>query len=86
MIEMLNCDCMEYMAGLPDKAFDLAIVDPPYGDGGGGQWDNSKTGRFGGRFSRYSIAKSIMRSGEDSAGTTDGRDLVGEISDDGRPP
>ena len=28
---MLNCDCMEYMAGLPDKAFDLAIVDPPYG-------------------------------------------------------
>ena len=33
MIEMLNCDCMEYMAGLPDKAFDLAIVDPPYGIG-----------------------------------------------------
>lgn len=24
-------DCMEYMATLPDKAFDLAIVDPPYG-------------------------------------------------------
>ena len=24
-------DCMEYMRGLPDKAFDLAIVDPPYG-------------------------------------------------------
>jgi site-specific DNA-methyltransferase (adenine-specific) len=31
LIEMLNMDCMEYMAGLPDKAFDLAIVDPPYG-------------------------------------------------------
>lgn len=31
MIELLNADCMEYMAGLPDKAFDLAIVDPPYG-------------------------------------------------------
>ena len=30
---MLNCDCMDYMAGLPDKAFDLAIVDPPYGIG-----------------------------------------------------
>ena len=27
----LNIDCMEYMATLPDKAFDLAIVDPPYG-------------------------------------------------------
>lgn len=33
MIEMLNCDCMEYMKTLPDKAFDLAIVDPPYGIG-----------------------------------------------------
>lgn len=31
MIELLHADCMEYMAGLPDKAFDLAIVDPPYG-------------------------------------------------------
>jgi len=27
MIEMLNMDCMEYMSTLPDKAFDLAIVD-----------------------------------------------------------
>lgn len=24
-------DCVEFMRGLPDKAFDLAIVDPPYG-------------------------------------------------------
>ena len=24
---LLNCDCMEYMATLPDKAFQLAIVD-----------------------------------------------------------
>lgn len=29
----LNMDCMEYMATLPDNAFDLAIVDPPYGGG-----------------------------------------------------
>ena len=33
MIELLNCDCMEYMATQPDNAFDLAIVDPPYGLG-----------------------------------------------------
>ncbi len=33
MIEMLNCDCMEYMATLPDKAFELCICDPPYGVG-----------------------------------------------------
>jgi len=32
-VELLNCDCMIYMKGLPDKAFDLAIVDPPYGIG-----------------------------------------------------
>ena len=25
-----NVDCMEYMRTLPDKAFDLAVVDPPY--------------------------------------------------------
>lgn len=28
-----NRCCMEAMAGMPDKAFDLAIVDPPYGIG-----------------------------------------------------
>ena len=31
MIELHNTDCMTFMRGLPDKAFDLAIVDPPYG-------------------------------------------------------
>ena len=31
MIELLNIDCMEYMATQPDKYFDLAIADPPYG-------------------------------------------------------
>ena len=33
--ELHNIDCMAYMATLPDKAFDLAIVDPPYGIGFG---------------------------------------------------
>ena len=31
MIELHNIDCMEYMKGLDDNAFELAIVDPPYG-------------------------------------------------------
>jgi len=31
MIELLNCDCMQYIATVPDKYFDLSIVDPPYG-------------------------------------------------------
>ena len=29
--ETFNIDCMEGMAKYPDKHFDLAIVDPPYG-------------------------------------------------------
>lgn len=32
-IELLNTDCMKYMAAQPDQSFDLAIVDPPYGIG-----------------------------------------------------
>lgn len=28
---MFNMECMEYMRTVPDKYFDLAIVDPPYG-------------------------------------------------------
>ena len=30
-INMMQGDCMEYMASLPDNAYELAIVDPPYG-------------------------------------------------------
>lgn len=29
-----NMDCMDAMRQFPDKFFDLAIVDPPYGSGG----------------------------------------------------
>jgi site-specific DNA-methyltransferase (adenine-specific) len=38
-----NVDCMQYMASLPDKAFDLAIVDPPYGIGENGDRNASRT-------------------------------------------
>ena len=41
-----NLDCMEALRAFPDNYFELAIVDPPYGDGQGG--DGS--GRFGGMF------------------------------------
>ena len=41
-IELLNEDCMAVMARYPDKYFDLACVDPPYGLGekitNGGTW------------------------------------------------
>lgn len=29
--EVFNCDCLEGMKQYPDKYFDLAVVDPPYG-------------------------------------------------------
>ena len=31
MIALIHMDCMDYMRSLPDNAFELAIVDPPYG-------------------------------------------------------
>ena len=31
MIEMLNVNCMDYLKSQPDGAFEIAIVDPPYG-------------------------------------------------------
>lgn len=52
MTEAFNIDCMEYMKTLPDKAFDLAVVDPPYGDAGK-QFRRTDKSRFGGTFDRY---------------------------------
>jgi site-specific DNA-methyltransferase (adenine-specific) len=48
MIHIYNQDCMEAMASMQDNQFDLAIVDPPYGIGGGScttkkaKWDDTK--------------------------------------------
>lgn len=52
-IRLYNCDCMKFMKDVPDKYYELAIVDPPYGigaakekphngwaDWGIKQWDN----------------------------------------------
>ena len=50
-----NRDCLEAMKEFPDKFFDLAIVDPPYGDGS--QTVNvereNNWNRFGGIFDKY---------------------------------
>ncbi|KKK79726.1 hypothetical protein LCGC14_2830600, partial [marine sediment metagenome] len=42
MINLYNIDCMKFMADKPDKYYDLAIVDPPYGIGIGGQVGSNK--------------------------------------------
>lgn len=36
-------DCMDYLLGFPDKYFDLAIVDPPYGIGEDGSKNHTRT-------------------------------------------
>ena len=41
-VELLNIDCMVYMKGLEDNAFELSICDPPYGIGEAGR--RNKTG------------------------------------------
>ena len=53
MIELLHIDCMEYMATLPDKAFDLAVVDPPYGINA----DIKNNGKNSDRHEKTSLAK-----------------------------
>jgi len=46
-LDLRNCDCMDLMKEYPDKYFDLAIVDPPYGIGYDGA--NQTSGSHGGR-------------------------------------
>lgn len=64
-----NEDCLPRMKEYPDNHFDLAIVDPPYGDGGDTQTDsvNGSTGtrlRFHGGGSVEQVHKS-SRGGHD---------------------
>jgi site-specific DNA-methyltransferase (adenine-specific) len=33
MIELHNCDCLDFMRTMPDKSVDAVITDPPYGIG-----------------------------------------------------
>ena len=41
-ITLYNDDCMNVMRGLPDKCFDLALCDPPYGIGEDGLKNHSR--------------------------------------------
>lgn len=43
-IELLHTDCMKYMENIPDRYFDLALVDPPYGIGK--TWTKSRRDSF----------------------------------------
>lgn len=55
---LYNMDCMKGMQQFPDKYFDLAIVDPPYGGGAAeNEYKGAIAGRFGGRFEKYHMAE-----------------------------
>ncbi len=43
MIDLLHMDCMDYMRELEDNAFELAIVDPPYGIRQDGHRENNRS-------------------------------------------
>lgn len=45
-IELFNIDCMKYMQGLENNAFNLAIVDPPYSWNSGNDF-TSRLKRYG---------------------------------------
>ena len=43
MIDLRHVDCMEYLATCEDNAFELAIVDPPYGIGESGATNHTRS-------------------------------------------
>jgi site-specific DNA-methyltransferase (adenine-specific) len=52
-LSLFHADCMKIMKQYPDKYFDLAIVDPPYGIGA----DNKNNGKNSDRHEKTSKAK-----------------------------
>ena len=51
--EVFNTDCLEYMRTLPDKAFQLAIADPPYCGAGNDISGQNEIRNCRGRFDKY---------------------------------
>ena len=61
-------DCMEAMREFPDGFFDLAVVDPPYGDGG------QNIGGGGGTVCRKQLQK--LQNGTASASASIGTSTI----------
>ena len=63
--EVFNCDCLEYMATIPDEFFDLVIADPPYRqENKPTKWMKAKTKHdnlFESNSFNYEILKEIER-------------------------
>lgn len=57
-ITLIHGDCMEYLRSLPDKAFSIAVCDPPYGSASSDSVENEggyKRFVGGGWFNRYKV-------------------------------
>lgn len=64
-IEMIQGDCLEYLLDLPDKGFELAIVDPPYGldsrlANGGGKMRNTPFKKLYRESSKWDVLPDIQ--------------------------
>lgn len=59
--EVHNMDCMEYMRNIPDKFFELAVVDPPYGINAPNMSMGSNMNRRHGGYNGESIAQRLKR-------------------------
>lgn len=53
-------DCMDGMAQFPDKFFELAIVDPPYGTGSVTYMPRTRDNAFGGYIDKYEITVATL--------------------------
>ena len=54
-------DCMDYMRAIPDKHFDLAIVDPPYGINAPNMTMGSNMNRKHGGYNGESVAQRLKK-------------------------
>ena len=84
-----NMDCVEAMKRFPDGFFDLAIVDPPYGDGNSGIGGGT---RFGGWFNKYKTVepvreqvRQIQETGADSRAGQPSENICGGGAHSGEP-
>ena len=59
--EVYNMDCMKYMKDIPDKFFDLAIVDPPYGINAPNMTMGTNLNRKHGGYNGESVAQRLKK-------------------------
>ena len=59
--EAYNMDCMEYMKSIPNKFFDLAVVDPPYGINAPNMSMGTNLNRKRGGYNSQSVAQRLKK-------------------------